>query len=227
MKKIILSAAMALFVVTAFAQTKTQVKTDVSASAKSNTNKDKQKSAEVSGTAKSDVEFKTDDLNRDGKMSKDEKAARKARKDANKAERSDESRMDQSGSEKNAHGKAVSEIATETTLEGREKGAAISGVAKSNSELKGEGILSSDDKSARREARKEEAKTRRSDRADDGLLNGSVENEVDGKVAGGVSLGKGNKGKAKGGDISTGAKSKTRVKTGVDVSAGKKVRVGL
>ncbi|MGB4400990.1 MAG: hypothetical protein WBJ10_16580, partial [Daejeonella sp.] len=184
MKKLFFSAALALFAVAAVAQTKTKVKSDVSVTAKSKTEKNKEKGTEVNGDAraKSDVEFRQDDANRDGKLSAEEKTARKeAKKEetrARKADRVDDGSSKGSGSENNIHGKAVSELATGTTLEGSEKGAAISGLAKTNSngELRREeknkdGNISPEEKTARKEARKEEAKSRKADRSDDGLLN--------------------------------------------------------
>jgi hypothetical protein len=230
MKKIILSAAMALFVVAAYAQTG-KVKSDASVNGKAHAHKGRQ-SAEVSGNTKSEVEFKTDDLDRDGRMSKDEKAARKARRDAERPDRSDDRMKDGSRSENNAHGKAVSEVATGTSLEGREKGAAVSEVARSKSEASVDGILTSEDKAARKEARRDEGRARKADRADDGLLNGSVDGVVDGaadaNVKGRASMGKGHKGKGNGAGVRTGVGTKVRAGgTGVGVSAGKKVRLGL
>ncbi len=243
MKKLFLSAALAIFAVAAFAQTKTSSKSDVSVTAKSSTNKSKEKGTEVSGTAKSqsDAEFRQDDANRDRKLSAEEKAARKeARKEeakSRKADRTDDGLLNGSASENNVHGKAVSEIATGTILEGREKGAAISGVAKSNSN----GELRRDEASRdggktpeERAARKEEAKNRKADRADDGLLNGSSDKNIRGKAAAGVAVGTGVRGKAKGVEVSTGARTKTRVGTGAGtrvgtgagISVGKKPRTG-
>ncbi len=239
MKKLFFSAALAIFAVTAIAQTKTNAKSDVSVTAKGNSNKNKEKGTEVSGSAKSqsDVEFRQDDANRDGKLSAEEKAARKAAKKeetrTRKADRTDDGMSNGSGSENNIHGKTVSELATGTTLEGREKGAAISGVAKTNAngelrrdERPRDGEMTPEEKTARKEARKEEAKTRKSDRADDGLLNGSADKNVHGKAVSGTAIGTTLRGKAKGAEVSTGARAKARVGTGLDVSVGRNPRKG-
>ncbi|MES2875805.1 MAG: hypothetical protein V4708_18925 [Bacteroidota bacterium] len=239
MKKLFLSAALAIFAVAAIAQTKTNAKSDVSVEAKTNTNKNKDKGTEVSGTAKSqtDVEFRQDDANRDGKLSAEERAARKeAKKEevrSRKADRTDDGIMNGSASENNIHGKTVSELATGTTLEGREKGAAISSVAKANSngelnrdEKSYDGDMTPEEKTARKEARKEEAKSRKADRSDDGLLNGSADKNVHGKATSGTAVGTSLRGKAKGVEVSTGARAKARVGTGLDVSVGKNPRRG-
>ena len=232
MKKLFFSAALALFVVAAIAQTKTTTKSDVSVTSK-NTKKDKEKSTEVSGTAKSksDVEFRQDDADRDGKLSAEEKTARKEAKKSRKSDRTDDGLLNGSGSEKNIHGKTVSELATGTTLEGREKGAAISAVAKANSngelnreEKSGDSKMSIEEKIARKETRKEENKTRKADRDDDGLLNGSSDKNIRGKATSGTAVGTNLRGKAKGVEVSTGARAKARVGTGLDVSVGKNPR---
>lgn len=239
MKKLFLSAALAIFAVAAVAQSKTNSKSEVSVTAKSNTNKNKEKGTEVSGTAKSqsDVEFRQDDANRDGKLSAEERAARKEVKKeelrTRKADRTDDGLLNGSASENNIHGKTVSELATGTTLEGREKGAAISGVAKasSNGELRRDennrdGEMSPEERTARKEARKEEAKSRKADRADDGLLNESTDKNVHGKAVSGTAIGTNIRAKAKGAEVSTGASTKARVGTGVGVSLGKNPRKG-
>lgn len=239
MKKLLFSAALAIFAVTAVAQTKTNSKSDVSVTAKNKTDKNKEKGTEVSGTAKSqtDVEFRQDDANRDGKLSAEEKAARKqAKKEESrtrKADRTDDGISNGSASENNIHGKAVSELATETTLEGREKGAAISGLAKTNAngelrrdETNRDGELSPEEKTARKEVRKEEAKSRKADRADDGLLNGSSDKNVHGRATSGTAVGTSLRGKAKGAEVSTGARTKASVGTGLGVSIGKSRRRG-
>jgi hypothetical protein len=240
MKKLFLSAALAIFAVAAFAQTKTRSKSDVSVTAKSNTNKSKEKGTEVSGTAKakSDTEFRQDDAKSGGKLSAEGRSGRKeARKDeakSRKTDRTDDGLLNGSASDNNIHGKTVSEIATGTTLEGSEKGAAASGVAKVNSngelrrdEATRDGEMTSEEKTARRETRKEEAKTRKADRADDGLLNGSVDKSIHGKAGSGIAVGTSSRGKAKGVELSTGARTKAGLGTGVGISTGKKLRIGL
>ncbi len=232
MKKLIFSAALAIFAVTALAQTKTSSKSDVSVAAKGTT-ENKGKGAEVSATAKtrSEVELRR---NEDRKMSPEEKAARKeAKKERNasrKPERTDDDLKDGTASESNAHGKAVSEVATSTTLEGREKGALISGVAKANSngEFKsGDKARNSDLSPEEKAARKEKNKARKADRADDGLLNGSAEGTIRGKGAGDVEVGTGARVKTKGGSINTGGRTKAKVGTGAGISVGKGTRIGL
>lgn len=231
MKKLILSAALAIFAVAAFAQTKAKSNTDVSATAKGKTHKGQDKGTEVSGTAKvkSDVEFRGDDVNHDGKLSPEEKAARKeTRRDetkARKADRTDDRIENGSVTDNNVHGKTVSDVATSTTLEGREKGAEISGVAKIKSEgeirrdVKNDGELSAEEKAARRDARQ----ARKADRADDGLLNGTVtDKNIHGTATSGTAVGTTLQGRAKGTEISTGARTKAKVNAGTNISVGRK-----
>ncbi|WP_411272716.1 hypothetical protein [Daejeonella sp.] len=239
MKKLFFSAALALFALVAVAQTETTSKSDVKVTAKSKTKKDKEKVAEVNGTAKSESElkFRQDDLNDDTKLSGEEKAARKKVKKEKfknqKADRTDDGLLNGSASGKNIHGKAVSELATGTTLEGREKGAAISGLAKTNSngelrleEKSGADKMTPEEKIARKKVKKEKNKSLKSDRADDGLLNGSSDNSIRGKAVSGTAVETKLRDKTKGAKVKTDVRTKTRVGTGLDISAGKKLRKG-
>jgi hypothetical protein len=134
MKKILITAAVAFFAASAFAQTNANDEhgKTVSATAKETTLKHKEKGEAISEAAKSKShsEFSKDDLDRDGKLSTEEREARKAaKKQARKDDKDDDGVIN--GSTNNSHGTAVSTTAKETILEGKEKGKAISDGAKS------------------------------------------------------------------------------------------------
>ena len=170
MKKLILFAGISVFAVSAYAQTGTSSNeqgTTVSSTAKDNTLEGKEKGQAISEMAKSkSMSHRQDDLNSDGKLSPEERAARKAarkaeadarrtdhmgdldaklspeerdaRKAARKADaqahredRADDGILNGSAGDHNDHGKSVSDIAKDPTLEGREKGEAVSGEASS------------------------------------------------------------------------------------------------
>lgn len=140
MKKVIISAAIALFAVSAFAQTSTSSNehgTSVSSTSKETILEGKEKGQTVSDLArsKSKNDYRQDDLNRDGKLSPEEREARKvvrkAQAETRRADRSDDGILNGSAGDNNLHGKDVSGTATGTMLEGREKGEAVSGVARS------------------------------------------------------------------------------------------------
>jgi hypothetical protein len=113
MKKIMMSAAIALFAVSAFAQP----------------------TVTPPDHGRSD-EYNKYDLNQDGKLSGEERAARKAERKAEaasrRADRDDDGVLNGSAGDNNTHGKDVSSIAKGTQLEGREKGKAVSEAARSN-----------------------------------------------------------------------------------------------
>ncbi|HEY1009833.1 MAG TPA: hypothetical protein VGE58_06960 [Daejeonella sp.] len=140
MKKLILSAAIALFTVTAFAQTNNgknknkqhePMEQNSDREAKDKTRKDK--------SDKDGVDHSVYDVNQDGVFSPEEKEARKAdkmaRKEARKAERdldrNDDGLLNGSTGKDN-HGGNVSGTTRATDLQGREKGEAVSGVARTN-----------------------------------------------------------------------------------------------
>ena len=138
MKKLLYAAALTIFVSSAFAQEKEpKNEQGVAVSKASNETllEGKEKGQYISDLAKgkSNGEFRKDDLNRDGKLSAEEKEARKAARRAEaqdrKADRADDGVVNNS-TDKNGHGVAVSGIAKGTTLEGREKGAAVSDAAR-------------------------------------------------------------------------------------------------
>lgn len=140
MKKVIISAAIALFAVSAFAQTRSASNgqgTSVSSTSKETTLEGKEKGQAISELAKSksNNDYRQDDLNRDGKLSREERearrAARKADVEARRADRADDGILNGSAGDYNTHGKDVSGVATGTMLEGREKGEAVSDVARS------------------------------------------------------------------------------------------------
>jgi len=140
MKKVIISAAIALFAVSAFAQRSSSSNehgTSVSSTSKETILKGKDKGQTTSELAKSKSknDHRQDNLNRDGKLSPKEKEARKAFRKAQaetrKADRSDNGILNGNTGDNNLHGKDVSGTATGTMLEGREKGEAVSGVARS------------------------------------------------------------------------------------------------
>lgn len=128
MKKILLSAAIALFAVTAFAQSNNASNTQRNANNQS-----------ADRTAR-DMDWKFDseqyDLNKDGEFSPEERAARKAAKTAwkenRKADRRDDGILNGSAGHPDNHGGDVSSTARGTTYEGREKGERVSEVARSN-----------------------------------------------------------------------------------------------
>lgn len=129
MKKLIISAAIALFAVSAFAQ---------SNNAKNKQREPKQQSADRDSkdhTDKDKLDNRQYDLNNDGIFSPEEREARKAskmaRRDARKADRLDDGLLNGSNGNDN-HGRDVSGTARGTMLQGREKGEAVSDVARSN-----------------------------------------------------------------------------------------------
>lgn len=129
MKKILLLAAIALFGISAYAQSPSKV-------------------TKVKGQDKEQTDVEKDDA--DVKLSSEEKAARKAEKRAGKeaekaqrkaskeilkadrkADRDDDGIINESNVQSDSQGKEVSTLAKETTLKGREKGEAISTAARS------------------------------------------------------------------------------------------------
>ena len=140
MKNVIISAAMALFAMSASAQSSSASNEhgkSVSSGSRETTLEGREKGKSISELAKSksDNEYRPYDLNQDGKLSSEEKAARKAGKRAEaksrKADRSDDGLLNGSAGDKAIHGQDVSAIAKGTQLERREKGAAVSDVARS------------------------------------------------------------------------------------------------
>ncbi|MES3019918.1 MAG: hypothetical protein V4721_19180 [Bacteroidota bacterium] len=172
MKKLIVLSAIALFAVSASAQTAATRNghgKEVSTHTRETTFKGKEKGESVRDLAKAK---RDDDMDNDIKLSQEEKdarkAARNAEKEARKAQRVNEGKDDHFGdlnndgtispeerearkqarrtdseerragrygedgiNENNEHGKTVSGAARETSLEGREKGAAVSAAASS------------------------------------------------------------------------------------------------
>ena len=170
MRKLILFAAIAVFATSAYAQsgsTSNEHGTTVSSSARESTLEGKEKGQAISEIAKSkSMSHRQDDLNSAGKLSPEEKAARKAarkaeayarradhmgdldaklspeerdaRKAARKADaqahgedRADDGIINGSAGDHNDHGKTVSDIAKDQTLEGRAKGEGVSEEARS------------------------------------------------------------------------------------------------
>ncbi|SKB39865.1 hypothetical protein [Daejeonella lutea] len=128
MKKILLSAAIALFAVSAFAQSNSASK------------KQKDPNSQSTDKAAKDKDWKFDgdqyDVNQDGDFSPEEREARRAAKMAwkenRKADRNDDGILNGSAGHPDNHGSDVSSIARGTTLEGREKGERVRDVARSN-----------------------------------------------------------------------------------------------
>ncbi|MDP3467773.1 MAG: hypothetical protein Q8S11_05530 [Daejeonella sp.] len=124
MKKLIMSAAIALFAVSAFAQSNDKTKQGQQREYA----KDKDK------TDKGRTEHKYD-VNNDGIFSPEERETRKADKMGRRADRKADRRDDgllNGSNDKNMHGRDVSGTARGTMHEGREKGKAVSDVARSN-----------------------------------------------------------------------------------------------
>jgi hypothetical protein len=144
MKKLILSAAIALFAVTAFAQSnngknKQREPKEQASDREMKDKKDKVKKDKSDNDDINDTDKNVFDVNQDGIFSPEEREARKAdkmaRKEARKAardnDRSDDGLLNGSN-DKDTHGRDVSGTARGTTLEGREKGEAVSDVARTN-----------------------------------------------------------------------------------------------
>lgn len=136
MKKTIIFAGLALFAVSAFAQNNTDSDsqgTAVSTVAKETTLEGKEKGQAISEIAKSkSTTHRHDDLNNDGKLSREERKARRAeRREQAEADRADDGIINGAADGNNVHGTAVRDIAKETALEGREKGEAIRDAARS------------------------------------------------------------------------------------------------
>lgn len=143
MKKIFFSALIAVFAVSAFAQPgknkneqNKMIKVD---SKEAKIGREKAKPTSDDPKDKFDNDYTRFDLNNDGIFSPEEKAARKTAKRAYKADRKDDGILNGSAGDHNTHGKDVSRVAKETTLEGREKGKAVSDVARSKAR-KGENV---------------------------------------------------------------------------------------
>lgn len=136
MKKIFLSALITVFAVSAFAQTGKN-KNEQNKMKKADAKEAKIERQEVDlADDDSKVKFDNDgtrfDVNNDGILSPEEKMARKTAKRAYKADRkdrADDGILNGSAGDHNTHGKDVSGLARETTLEGREKGKAVSDMA--------------------------------------------------------------------------------------------------
>jgi hypothetical protein len=138
MKTILFSAALAFFAISASAQTEPVKESNpVSTAAKESTLTGREKGRAISELAKSKAKNEVDkeDNETEVKLAREEKhalkAARKAEKRARKADLKDDGIIN--GSEgKNDHGTAVSGVAKETTLEGKEKGMAVRDAARLN-----------------------------------------------------------------------------------------------
>ncbi len=124
-----MSAAIALFAVTAFAQ---------SDDAKNKSGQKREFAKNKDAKDKSDkdkIDNSQYDINNDGIFSPEEREARKAEKmalkETRRADRDDDGLLNGS-TRKDNHGADVSGTARGTTLEGREKGRVISDVARSN-----------------------------------------------------------------------------------------------
>lgn len=136
MKKIFLSALITVFAVSAFAQIGKN-KNEQNKMKKANAKEAKIERQEVDqADDDSKVKFDNDgtrfDVNNDGLLSPEEKMARKTAKrayKADRADRADDGILNGSAGDHNTHGKDVSGLAKETTLEGREKGKAVSDMA--------------------------------------------------------------------------------------------------
>ena len=135
MKKIFFSALIAVFAVSAFAQSSNnnneQNKMRKADAKEAKIARDKVKPSSDEPKDKFDNDYTRFDLDKDGSLSPEEKAARKTAKRAYKADRKDDGMLNGSAGDHNTHGKDVSGVAKETTLEGREKGKAVSDVARS------------------------------------------------------------------------------------------------
>lgn len=129
MKKVFISAAIVLFAVTAFAQSDND-KNKQGQQREFARNKDTKEKSD-----KDKIDNSEYDINNDGIFSPEEREARKAdkiaRKETRKADRSDDGLLNGSVRKDN-HGRDVSGTARGTTYEGREKGQAVSDVARSN-----------------------------------------------------------------------------------------------
>lgn len=140
MKKLILSAAIALFAVSGFAQSKdSKYKREPKEQTSEREKKDKVKKDKPEREDNEDMDKSVYDVNRDGIFSPEEKEARKtdkmARKEARKAEREldrDDDGLLNGSHDKDNHGRDVSRTARGTEFEGREKGKTVSDVARSN-----------------------------------------------------------------------------------------------
>ncbi|MBC7757995.1 MAG: hypothetical protein H7069_04000 [Phormidesmis sp. FL-bin-119] len=133
MKKVFLSALIAVFAVSAFAQTgknKNEANKMIKADAKeAKIAREKVESPSDDPKDKFDNDQSRFDINNDGIFSPEEKVARKTAKRAYKADRYDDGILNGSANDHNNHGKDVSGLATGTSLEGREKGKAVSDLA--------------------------------------------------------------------------------------------------
>lgn len=138
MKKLVLSAAIALFAVSAFAQSNNvkNKQREHKEHASDRMEKDKVKKDK---SDKDDIDNNVYDVNQDGIFSPEEREARKADKMARKETRKADRDMDRNddgllngSTERDNHGRDVSGTARGTNLEGREKGGAVSDVARTN-----------------------------------------------------------------------------------------------
>ncbi len=125
-----MSAAIALFAVSAFAQ---------SDDAKNKQGQEREYAKNKDKSDKDKFDNAQYDVDDDGIFSPEERDARKADKIAWKADRKADRRADKSddgllngSTHKDNHGRDVSGTARGTTLEGREKGKAVSDIARSN-----------------------------------------------------------------------------------------------
>lgn len=141
MKKLVLSAAIALFAVTAFAQTNNgkNKQREPKEQTSDREKKDKVKKEKTDRDDQEDIDKSVYDVNQDGIFSPEEREARKgdkmARKEARKGERDMDRRDDgllNGSNGKDNHGRDVSGTARGTDLEGRAKGERVSDVARSN-----------------------------------------------------------------------------------------------
>jgi murein DD-endopeptidase MepM/ murein hydrolase activator NlpD len=136
MKTILFSAALAIFAMSASAQTEPAKETNpVSTAAKESTSAGKEKGQAISELAKSKAknEAVREDGEKDVKLTREErqalKAARKAAKEARKADLKDDGIVNGSAGH-DEHGTAVRRVAKETTLEGKDKGLAVRDAAR-------------------------------------------------------------------------------------------------
>ncbi|SKB27019.1 hypothetical protein [Daejeonella lutea] len=138
MKKLVLSAAIALLAVTAFAQTNTnrtrQRETKEQVLDRLGKDHTKKNKGDIDHIDKSVY-----DVNQDGVFSPEEKEARKAAKMARKETRKANRELDRNddgllngSTDRDNHGRDVSGTARGTDRQGREKGEAVSDVARTN-----------------------------------------------------------------------------------------------
>ena len=205
MKKLILFAGISVFAISAYAQTGTSSNeqgTTVSSTARESTLEGKEKGQAISEIAESkSMSHRQDDLNSDGKLSSEERAARKATR---KAE-ADARRTDHMG-----------DLDAKLSPEEREARKAARKDAEVRmgdhaGDLNKDGQISPEERDAYKASRKGDAQVRREDRADDGILNGSAGDHNDhGKSVSDIAKDPTLEGREKGEAVSGEASSKAR-----------------